>query len=80
MPLGVISPHSPATQIIAGLFSYLLILLAVVFALVAGLVGYAVIRYRGRAGQGEPVQTFGSRRLEILWTVIPLATVIVLFP
>lgn len=79
MPLGVISPHSPATQIIAGLFSYLLILLAVVFALVAGLVGYAVIRYRGRAGQGEPVQTFGSRRLEILWTVIPLATVIVLF-
>jgi cytochrome c oxidase subunit II len=79
MPLGVISPHSPSTQIIAGLFSHLLILLAVVFALVAGLVGYAVIRYRGRAGQGEPAQTFGSRRLEILWTVVPLAIVIVLF-
>ena len=79
MPLGVISPHSPSAQIIAGLFSHLLILLAAVFALVAGLVGYAVIRYRGRAGQAEPAQTFGSRRLEILWTVVPLAIVIVLF-
>ena len=79
MPLGVFSPHAPSTQIIAGLFSHLLILLAAVFALVAGLVGYAVIRYRGRAGEGEPAQTFGSRKLEIAWTVIPLAIVIVLF-
>ncbi len=79
MPLGVISPHSSSAQIIAGLFSYLLILLVGVFALVAGLVGYAVVRYRGRAGQAEPAQTFGSRRLEILWTVVPLAIVIVLF-
>ena len=79
MPLGFISPHSPSTQIIAGLFSHLLILLAAVFAVVAGLVGYAVIRYRGRAGESEPVQTFGSRPLEILWTVVPLAIVIVLF-
>ena len=79
MPLGVISPHSSSAQIIAGLFSHLLILLAAVFLLVAGLVGYAVIRYRSRAGEGEPRQTFGSRPLEILWTVVPLVIVVVLF-
>ncbi len=79
MPLGVISPHSSSAQVIASLFSGLLILLVAIFALVAGLVGYAVIRYRGRAGQGEPAQTFGSRQLEILWTIVPLAIVIVLF-
>jgi cytochrome c oxidase subunit 2 len=79
VPLGVFSTHSLSTQIIAGLFSRLLVLLAAIFALVAGLVGYAVIRYRGRASQAEPAQRFGSRPLEILWTVVPLVIVIVLF-
>jgi cytochrome c oxidase subunit II len=79
MPLGIFNPHSLSTQIIAELFSQLLILFAAIFLVVAGLVAYAVIRYRARPGRGEPAQTFGSRPLETLWTVIPLAIVIALF-
>lgn len=63
----------------AGLFTSVLVLAGVVFLIVAGLVTYCAIRYRGRGGEGEPEQKFGSRRLEITWTVIPLAVVTVLF-
>lgn len=73
MPLGpAFHPHSPETQSITALFHYFLILAAVVFLTVAGLVTYSVIRYRARAGGGEPRQHFGSRPLEVTWTVIPL--------
>ncbi len=56
-----------------------MIFLAAIFLVVTGLVAYAAIRYRARPRRGEPAQTFGSRRLETLWTVIPLVIVIALF-
>ena len=61
------------------LFTWFLVLAAVVFTIVAGLVAYGIVRYRARAGAPEPRQTFGSRRVEITWTAIPLLIVIVLF-
>lgn len=79
MPLSSFSPHSPATQVISNLFIGLLFIFAVIFLIVAGLVIYSIVRYRSRGEQGEPAQTFGSRPLEITWTVIPLAIVIALF-
>ena len=79
MPLGAFNPHSPETRIIASLFANLLILLVVIFLIVAALVAWGVIRYRARGREGEPLQTFGSRRLEIAWTAFPLAIVTVLF-
>lgn len=72
-------PHSPQTQIIATLFAHFLILAAIIFSIVAALVAYSLLRYRARAGAGEPRQVFGSRRFEIAWTVIPLLIVTVLF-
>lgn len=79
MPFSSFSPHAPATQIISSLFTGLLILFAVIFLIVAGLVTYGIVRYRARAGEGEPLQKFGSRSLEITWTAIPLVIVIALF-
>ncbi len=79
MPLGAFNPHSPETRIISSLFANLLILLVVIFLIVAALVAWGVIRYRARGREGEPLQTFGSRRLEIAWTAFPLAIVTVLF-
>jgi len=80
MALGsLFSPHSPQVQAISTLFGYFLILAAVIFLIVAGLVGYSVVRYRARAGDVDPRQHFGSRALEITWTAIPLVIVIVLF-
>src|SRR5690349_1616679 len=80
MPLGALfSPHSPQVHAISALFGYFLILAAVIFIIVAGLVVYSIVRYRAQSGAGEPRQTFGSRTVEITWTAIPLLIVIVLF-
>ncbi len=80
MALGsLFSPHSPQVHAISALFGYFLILAAVIFLIVAGLVGYSVVRYRARAGSPPPRQVFGSKTLEITWTAVPLLIVAVLF-
>jgi cytochrome c oxidase subunit II len=72
-------PFSPQTQQISALFTVVLSIAAVVFLVVASGVLYAVIRYRVRDEIMEPVQVFGSQRLEILWTVVPILVVTGLF-
>jgi cytochrome c oxidase subunit 2 len=79
MPLGSLSPHSPQTQVIAGLLTSMLIFSAMIFLAVAGLVGYAAVRYRSRSGEVEPERIFGSRSIEIAWTVVPLVLVLGIF-
>lgn len=79
MPLSSFNPHSPQTRIITALFADILLLIAVIFLIVASLVVYGLVRYRARAGEAEPPQKFGSRPLEIAWTVIPLLIVTVIF-
>ena len=74
-----LNPHSPQTEAIAAVFNVVLLIAAVVFVIVASGVVYCVARYRGRGGAGEPRANFGSRGIEILWTVVPLLIVTVLF-
>ena len=58
----------------------MLAIAAVVFLVVAAGVVYSAIRYRSRGiGASEPRQIFGSQKLEVLWTVLPLAIVTGLF-
>ena len=74
------SPHSPQTEMIAAVFSLVLVIAAVIFLLVAAGVCYTSLRYRSRGNATtEPRQIFGSRRVEILWTAIPLLIVTGLF-
>jgi cytochrome c oxidase subunit 2 len=83
VPLGSFNPHSSQTQIITALFANVLILSAAVFLIVAGLVAYAVVRYRAEkglpAGETEPAPNFGSRPIEIAWTVLPILILTALF-
>jgi cytochrome c oxidase subunit 2 len=53
----------------------------VIFLLVAGLLAYIVVRFRGRprSESGEPPQVYGSTRIELAWTLVPLLIVVVLF-
>jgi cytochrome c oxidase subunit 2 len=53
----------------------------VVAAIVWGLTTLAIVRFRRRSGTGDelPPQIDGNMRLEVIWTVIPIATVLVLF-
>jgi cytochrome c oxidase subunit II len=50
----------------------------VVAGVVWGLVTFAILRYRRRDDR-LPAQTTGSLRIEAVWTLIPLATVLILF-
>jgi cytochrome c oxidase subunit 2 len=60
-------------------FSIVLAIAAVVFLIVAAGVVLSVVRYRSRGLTVEPRQIFGSRKLEVLWTVAPLLIVTGLF-
>ncbi|HVA88862.1 MAG TPA: cytochrome c oxidase subunit II [Chloroflexota bacterium] len=73
------NPVSPQELGISNLFIVTLIIAAIIFALVCGLLLYAVVRFRARPGQPEPYQQFGIPRLEIAWTTIPAVLLIVLF-
>jgi cytochrome c oxidase subunit 2 len=42
-----------------------------IFFLVLFLVGWALIKYRGKPGDPEPPQVYGNNKLEIAWTVVP---------
>jgi cytochrome c oxidase subunit 2 len=56
-----------------------LVIAAVVFLVVAVGVILSLIRFRSRGVTAEPRQVFGSRKLEILWTVVPLLIMTGLF-
>jgi cytochrome c oxidase subunit II len=55
-----------------------LVICAVIFLLVAGLITFATIRFRHRPGDGEPHQSEGNLKLEIIWTTIPAIICLVL--
>ena len=74
------SPHSSQTHSIAAAFSIVLAIAAFVFLVVAAGVFYSIVRYRARGDSAsEPRQIFGSRNLEVLWTVVPVLIVTGLF-
>jgi cytochrome c oxidase subunit 2 len=72
----VFSPASPEAHAIADLFGITLVICGVIFAVVAGLVAYAVVRFRRREGDAEPRQVTGHTRLEIAWTLLPVAILV----
>lgn len=61
------------------LYSIFFIVAAVVFALVAGLITWSLVRYRGKPGDDLPKQFDRNLKLELTWFAIPLVTVVVLF-
>ena len=58
----------------------MLAICAAIFIVVGGLLAYTVVRYRRRKTDdgNEPAQVYGSNKIEIAWTVIPVLIVIVL--
>ena len=71
--------YSPQAKDINTLFLRFLILAGVIIALVAGLVIAASIKFRSKKRLGEPKQIFGNQKLELTWTLIPLAIVAFFF-
>ncbi len=63
----------------AQLYGVLVAIAAVVAVIVLGLTVFAVIRYRRRPGDDSlPEQVHGNVRYEVVWTGIPILTIVVL--
>jgi len=80
---GVTSIFRPLSQPAQEIKETSLLVLAIcgsIFAVVAGLLVYAIIRFRHRAGDelSEPPQVYGSNQIELAWTILPLLIVFVL--
>jgi len=62
------------------LFLYFIILSFVILFVVGFMVIGGIVRFRAdKQGEGEPKQITGNKRLELIWTVIPLVIVVWLF-
>src|SRR5579864_1455336 len=72
-------PRSPFAASIANLFSITLVVCAVIGVGVTAAIAYSLIRFRARSDGNEPRQVDGNRRIEIAWTLIPIAIVTWLF-
>ena len=74
-----LAPAGPVARAELGLIEHsLLIMLGVAVAVFAPLT-YILLRFRERPGDGrEPVETDGNRTLEILWTAVPFALLLIL--
>ena len=73
-------PVTPQGREIENLYNIVFAIAVAIFLFVEALIVYAVLRYRRRPGDNSlPVQTHGNNLLEIIWTVVPTAIVIVLF-
>src|SRR4051812_17557609 len=75
----IFQPQSSEAHAIAHLFNITLIICAVIFAIVVGIVCYSMVKFRWHEGVSDPVQLAGNKTIEITWTVIPLVIVLVLF-
>ena len=76
----IFAPVSTPAAKEADLARMVLVLSAVVFVVVGGLLGYSVVRFRAPAREqgSEPPQVYGSAQVEAAWTAVPLIIIIVL--
>ena len=77
----IFQPHSTPAESIYHLSVFVLVITAVIFLVVFGLLIYAVVKFRSRATgtDREPAQVYGSTQIELAWTIIPILIVVVLF-
>jgi cytochrome c oxidase subunit 2 len=72
----VFHSESPQAGAISGLFVLVLVVCAVIFLIVAAMVAFGLARFRHKPGEVDPKPSFGNKKLEIAWTVIPVLVVV----
>ncbi|HEX3662881.1 MAG TPA: cytochrome c oxidase subunit II [Acidobacteriaceae bacterium] len=79
-PPSIFAPESAPADSIFHLSLFVLSITGGIFVVVAGLLTWALIRYRARGDDTrEPPQIYGSTQVELAWTVVPILIVVVLF-
>ena len=73
------SRSAPGGAAILNLYTIAMVISVLILLLVYGWLAFNVLRYRARAGAGEPRQVHGNTRLEIAWTAAPALVLAVIF-
>jgi len=73
-------PQATPADSVYNVSMLMLAICAAIFLVVGGLIVFTIVRFRSRKmdDSREPVQVYGSNRIEIAWTVIPILIVLVL--
>jgi cytochrome c oxidase subunit 2 len=75
----IFKPEATPAESVYHLSLLVLAVCATIFLIVAGLLTFTVVRFRRKVNDGsEPPQVYGSDRIEIAWTVLPILIVFVL--
>ena len=75
----IFNPQATPAESVYHLSQLVLAVCAAIFLVVAGLLTYIIVRFRRKPNEShEPAQVYGSNRIEIAWTVIPILIVVVL--
>ncbi|BDG15303.1 cytochrome c oxidase subunit II [Thermus brockianus] len=78
--VAITHPFSPVNRETNFLLVWVLVFSVLIFGVVAGALAYITWKFRAHPGQqGEPPQIHGNDRLEVIWTLIPVAIILVLF-
>lgn len=79
-PVGnIFKPQATPAESVYHLSMLVFAVCGAIFVVVAGLLAFTIVRFRRKAGdRHEPAQVYGSNRIEVAWTVIPVLIVIVL--
>ncbi len=82
-PTSIFSPAGTPAHSVFSLSMLVLGITLTIFLVVAGLLTYALLRFRYRPADAdatrEPPQIYGSEQIELSWTVIPVLIVVMLF-
>jgi cytochrome c oxidase subunit 2 len=76
----IFAPESVPAHSIIHLATFVLVITALIFIVVASLLSYAILRFRRRKDDDgmEPAQIYGSGPVEAAWTIVPGLIVIAL--
>ena len=80
-PFGnMFNPQATPADSVFSVSMLMLAVCAAIFIVVGGLLAFAIVRFRRRSTDTgrEPAQVYGSTRIEIAWTVLPILIVVVL--
>lgn len=77
-PQSVFAPAGPVAETQLKLLSLTLYIAIGIFVVVGSILLYTVFRFRARPGDPIPKQIHGNTTLELIWTVIPLAILVVI--
>ena len=80
-PTDIFSPVSTPARWVFDLSMMVYAVCAAVFVVVFSLLVYSLVKFRKRKGDDgrEPPQVYGSKQIELAWTIIPILIVLVLF-